>query len=195
MCDQCYQGWYTKNKRKKREGKDPGEYAANYRKPPSKPARAPSCHPGRPHVALGMCRACYQKDRPGRRRSECHPLRPAVAGGLCGACNSRKGYWGDPETAKRQSRESQRAGRERLRNELLAAYGGKCACANCPESNPAFLCLDHVNLDGKAHRMKVGSHVYADLRRQGFPQEGYRLLCWNCNSATKFGQACPHEEI
>jgi hypothetical protein len=51
-----------------------------------------------------------------------------------------------------------------------------------------------VNGDGKTHRLKVGSHVYADLRRRGFPQEGYRLLCWNCNSATRFGRTCPHED-
>jgi hypothetical protein len=43
--------------------------------------------------------------------------------------------------------------------------------------------------------MKVGRHTYADLRRRRWPQEGYRLLCWNCNSMTRFGRTCPHEEI
>lgn len=40
--------------------------------------------------------------------------------------------------------------------------------------------------------MKIGSHVYADLRRRGWPQEGYRLLCWNCNAMTRYGRTCPH---
>jgi len=77
---------------------------------------------------------------------------------------------------------------------MVSAYGGRCACANCPETNSAFLCLDHVNGDGKAHRVKVGSHTYADLRRRGWPKEGFRLLCWNCNASTRFGRTCPHEE-
>lgn len=76
---------------------------------------------------------------------------------------------------------------------MVAAYGGRCACRNCPETDPAFLTLDHVNGDGKEHRAIVGSHAYADLRRRGWPQDGFRLLCWNCNSMTRFAQVCPHE--
>ena len=193
MCDPCYQSWYTANKRGKRERKDPSEYAANYRKPPATPARVPECHPERKHAALGLCRACYQKDRADRPRSECHPERPAVAHGKCGACLSRTRYHESPEEHRDRARRIGLAGRARDRALLLAAYGGKCACASCPETNPEFLCLDHVNGDGKTHRSRVGSHTYADLKRRGFPQEGFRLLCWNCNSATRFGRRCPHE--
>lgn len=82
--------------------------------------------------------------------------------------------------------------RKRNRDELVAAYGGKCSCPACPEGNPAFLTLEHVNRDGGEHRKRVGSHVYADLRRRGFPQEGYTLLCWNCNAMTRYGKTCPH---
>lgn len=194
MCDPCYQAWYTKNKRSERERKDPSEYSANYRKPPIKPARVPDCHPDRPHVALGLCRACYQKDRVGRPRAACHPDRPVVANGQCGMCLSRRRYWDDPEKYRQSARESGVASRTRLRAELVAAYGGRCACTKCPETNPAFLTLDHINGDGRAHRMKLGSHTYADLRRRGWPREGYRLLCWNCNAMTRFGRTCPHEE-
>ncbi|MDY7101563.1 MAG: hypothetical protein S0880_10285 [Actinomycetota bacterium] len=77
---------------------------------------------------------------------------------------------------------------------MVAAYGGRCACPQCPETNPAFLTLDHENRDGKEHRKRVGSHTYADLRRRGWPKEGFRLLCWNCNAMTRHGQPCPHEE-
>jgi len=76
---------------------------------------------------------------------------------------------------------------------MVAAYGGHCACPRCPETNPAFLTLEHLNGTGKAHRAKVGRHAYADLRRRGWPKEGYTLLCWNCNAMTRFGRTCPHE--
>jgi len=84
--------------------------------------------------------------------------------------------------------------RKRNRDELIEAYGGQCACANCPETNSAFLTLEHINGGGKQHRAVVGRHAYADLRRRGWPKEGYTLLCWNCNAMTRFGRICPHEQ-
>lgn len=194
MCDPCYQTWYTANKRKPRERKDLSEYAENYRRPPVKPRRNADCHPDRPHVALGLCRACYQKDRPDRPRAECHPDRPLVANGKCGMCLSRKRYWNDPEKYRAQANETHRRLGKRNRDELVEAYGGRCNCPRCPEANPAFLTLEHLNGGGKAHRAKVGRHAYADLRRRGWPKEGYTLLCWNCNAMTRGGKVCPHME-
>jgi hypothetical protein len=172
--------------------KGPDDISPSYRKPPHKPKRNAECHPDRPHVALGLCRACYRKGRPDRKRAECHPDRPSVARGLCNACLKKADYDQDPETARRQSRESQARARAQRRVELIEAYGGKCACPRCPETNQAFLTLEHVNRDGGAHRIKARSHTYEDLRRQGFPRDGYTLLCWNCNAATRFGRPCPH---
>lgn len=201
LCRQCYDRDYNANRRPPRKRKsyyvrkDPSEYAPNFRKPAHKPARVPDCHPDRAHVALGLCRACYQRDRAERPRATCeHSDRPAVADGKCNACYKLRAYWDSPEEARLKARESQGAIRKRVRDELVEAYGGKCACRNCPEANSAFLTLEHVNGDGKAHRMKMGSHTYADLRRRGFPQEGYTLLCWNCNAMTRNGRTCPHEE-
>lgn len=194
MCDPCYQIWYTANKRKPKDRKDPADYAPNYRKPPAKPRRIPDCHPDRAHVALGFCRACYQKDRPGRTRATCHPDRPVIANGLCGACNSRRKYHDDPQKMQEQARSNQARYRRALRAELLAAYGGKCACPRCPEGNPTFLTLEHTERNGKEHRRQVGSHAYADLRRRGWPQDGYALLCWNCNAGSRFTGICPHME-
>ncbi len=191
LCAQCY---YRQYDAKRKERKDPSEYAANYRKPPRRDARVPDCHPEREHWAKGLCSRCYNQQRVNAVRATCHPERPHLADGLCARCYAKKRYDQDPEEARRKARESQKESRERLRQQLINAYGGRCACRNCPETNPAFLCLDHVNGDGKVHRMRMGSHVYADLRRRGWPQEGYRLLCWNCNSATRFGRTCPHEE-
>lgn len=196
LCSLCYQRQYDKSEYNTRRRKDPSDYAPTYRVPPTKPARVPDCHPERKHCAMGMCRPCYQQARrkAGPGQATCHPERPTLARGLCHQCYASSRYWDNPEKHRKASREAQAANRKRLRRQLIEAYGGKCACRKCPESNPAFLTLEHINRDGGEHRAKVGSHSYADLRRRGFPQEGYTLLCWNCNAMTRFGRPCPHEE-
>jgi hypothetical protein len=112
---------------------------------------------------------------------------------LCAQCYAKKNYWGDPDKYRQKARDEQAARRRNLREEMIEVYGGRCACQWCPETDPAFLTLDHVNGDGKEHRKTVGSHTYADLRQRGWPQGGYRLLCWNCNAMTRYGRVCPHE--
>lgn len=71
-------------------------------------------------------------------------------------------------------------------------YGGCCKC--CGEDIPEFLTVDHVNGDGAAHRKACGKgrKIYADLKQRGFPQDGFRLLCFNCNIALGFYGYCPH---
>lgn len=190
MCSQCYLKQYDANRGRR---KDPSEYAPNYRKPPHKPARVNECgHDDMPHYSRGMCEACWKDQWDNSVKAECHPDRPHLANGLCGTCYSKRRYDLDPESAQRIQRESQARTRKRNRDELLAAYGGKCACPRCPETNPAFLTLEHVGGGGKEHRKRVGSHSYAYLRRRGFPQEGFTLLCWNCNSSSRFTGICPH---
>lgn len=87
----------------------------------------------------------------------------------------------------------------RLRLEMIAAYGGECVC--CGVSDEPFLSLDHVNRDGRQHSESltgmVGSPrrtalIYKDLKRRGWPQDAYRLLCMSCNFATRYGDPCPH---
>ena len=102
----------------------------------------------------------------------------------------------NPELARQYCRDS----RTRIRSELIAAYGGRCVC--CGETAAAFLTLDHTNHDGKEHRAAFGGRgiatsfqVYSDLKRRGWPTDGFRLLCMNCNFATRFGAACPHDEL
>lgn len=82
----------------------------------------------------------------------------------------------------------------RLRIEVLTAYGKRCVC--CGEKEPAFLTLEHTKGDGKAHRGKSGSYTaYVDLKRRGWPKDGYTLLCMNCNWAKRFGESkCPHKQ-
>lgn len=82
----------------------------------------------------------------------------------------------------------------KLRDEVLAAYGGACKC--CGETQPKFLHVDHTNNDGAAHRKQLGSggtRIYTWLRKNGFPQEGFQLLCGNCNWAKGHYGECPHE--
>ena len=84
-----------------------------------------------------------------------------------------------------------------LKRQLVLAYGGCCAC--CGESRMGFLTLDHSFHDGKAHRVRLGNRdsrkMYAELRRLGWPKDkGYRILCFNCNMATRYpGDVCPHK--
>ena len=84
-----------------------------------------------------------------------------------------------------------------LREEMVAAYGGACAC--CGENEPVFLTLDHINGDGAADRKAngfVGGYsTYLKLKKRGWPTAGYQLLCYNCNCAKKTGDECPHRLI
>lgn len=73
-----------------------------------------------------------------------------------------------------------------MRLEMIEAYGGKCSL--CGEAHQEFMTIDHINGDGAQHRRSLGgsdqsgSTFYALLRRLGYPQDKYRLLCSNCNS-------------
>jgi hypothetical protein len=194
MCGQCYMQDYDarrKLSRSERRRKAPEDFAPNYRKPPVRAARASECgHPDVAHAAHGLCRNCYAKQGPAR--ATCHPERRLRADGLCNSCYSKRRYEADPELYQQRARDHGRRIRNRDRAELLAAYGGKCTCPRCPETNSAFLTLEHVNGDGSQHRRDVGSHSYADLRRRGFPQGDYTLLCMNCNHGSRFTGICPH---
>jgi hypothetical protein len=86
-----------------------------------------------------------------------------------------------------------------LKIQAFEKYGG-CKCACCGVTDPEFLSLDHVNLDGGAHRREVspgrkdwgGHHLFRLLRRQGYPP-GYQVLCMNCNCGrTRNNGVCPH---
>jgi hypothetical protein len=79
-----------------------------------------------------------------------------------------------------------------LKQRVIDAYGGKCLC--CGETHFEFLTIDHINGGGRKDRMKhKGAGFYAHLEKRGFPKQGYRLLCMNCNFALgKYGH-CPHQ--
>lgn len=100
-----------------------------------------------------------------------------------------------------------RAWRQKLRLDALNAYSGnqpKCACPGCDENRLPFLVLDHINNDGAAHRRSLsgpnnktpeqpGAHaVWYQLKKLGYPP-GYRVLCYNCNTARGLGKCPVHE--
>jgi hypothetical protein len=86
-----------------------------------------------------------------------------------------------------------RAYNRKRRLEVIARYGGSCAC--CGEDRMEFLAIDHIEGGGNRHRKEVGcgDAFYKWLRAQGLP-EGYRVLCHNCNLALGFYKRCPHQD-
>lgn len=72
--------------------------------------------------------------------------------------------------------------RWRRRLAIIEAYGG--ACAQCGETIPEFLTVDHIDDMGAEHRRHVsGSVFYTWLKKRGYPKDNYQLLCMNCNFA------------
>jgi hypothetical protein len=122
------------------------------------------------------------------------PTKPCARCGKPFARTRTQHDYCSPECRTAAQKQKRDEAAKALREQLIEAYGGKCTCPRCPETNPAFLTLEHVNGTGKAHREIVGSHAYADLRRRGWPKDGFTLLCFNCNLATRFGRTCPHME-
>lgn len=86
--------------------------------------------------------------------------------------------------------------RVRIQAETFEVYGGACVC--CGEHRKSMLTIDHVNGGGNKHRESLGMtaggyRFYGWLKRQGWPQDGYQLLCYNCNlSKVRNGGVCEH---
>jgi hypothetical protein len=84
----------------------------------------------------------------------------------------------------------------RVKKEVFAHYGNKCACCGIDEM--VFLTMDHIYGDGAAHRgrgvKRVGSGtaLYRWLRRHNYP-DGFQVLCFNCNCAKRTNLFCPHQ--
>lgn len=118
----------------------------------------------------------------------------------CRACDrQRSAEWKRGHTTE-LTKAKAKVVRDQIRAEVLAAYGGKCAC--CGEAAPEFLTIDHIYNDGNNHRKGgfytregiAGPSLYRWLRKEGFPKGRVQILCWNCNCAKgKYG-ICPHQK-
>ncbi len=112
------------------------------------------------------------------------PSRPAVQGkSLCVDCS-------------KLARIAAIKAHRKLKKAVIEAYGGKCAC--CGESHSEFLSIDHINGGGAKHRKSLGilgggTNFYKWLKKEGFPQGEYQLLCHNCNQALGAYGYCPHK--
>jgi hypothetical protein len=83
--------------------------------------------------------------------------------------------------------------RERHKNRrqlFLDMYGNKCAC--CSEKEPAFLTLDHIG-GRRGEEKKDTYQMYYRKATHHYDPTRYRILCMNCNHATRWGRICPHQ--
>lgn len=84
--------------------------------------------------------------------------------------------------------------RNKLRLDVLNAYGHKCKC--CGEERSEFLAIDHIFGGGNQHRKTLhpkasAQTLYTWLRKNNYPKE-FQILCHNCNSAKEYYKICPH---
>lgn len=85
----------------------------------------------------------------------------------------------------------QRAYQQKIKEEVINHYGGKCQC--CNEGRLIFLIIDHIYGGGNKEHEKVGhgTQFYRWLIKNNFPV-GYQVLCHNCNFSRRMG-VCPHQ--
>lgn len=118
--------------------------------------------------------------------------------GLCRKCNNELFSACLCKNHREEEIIIQKAEHIRLKTAAMQAYGGKCACPKCPETNAKFLTIDHINNDGSAHRREMkgkGCAIYRWLKHNNYP-DGFQVLCWNCNSGRGAnGGICPHLEL
>lgn len=189
---------------------------------PPKRVYVPVCHPEKKNVGRGLCTRCYTAAfRAGKistKKATCHPDRQHCSFGLCRPCymkawdsgeltkvvrNTKVGMKDCSDCGKLCAPGNIRNGvcraceNRRNRREVIAHYtNGTNVCACCNEHREAFFAVDHINgrtwEKGKRPRSEVGNHLVRRLIRLGFPP-GYRVLCHNCNQATRFGRPCVHD--
>lgn len=185
------------------------ECGAEYSRPPSKVAESRFCtrqctarwvgkknkgkkryRPSKPRVHRDS-----QKDRTERLCRECqNPLPIPRNHQMALHRECRTHFYNHEAVVSGRSRRNTREGNRRLKKAVLAAYGGRCAC--CEELRWQFLTIDHINGGGNAQRKQLGlngSQFYRWLKKEGFPL-GFRVLCFNCNSAIGFYGSCPHAD-
>jgi hypothetical protein len=76
------------------------------------------------------------------------------------------------------------------KKEFLDMYGHQCSC--CGESEEKFLCIDHIS--GQRGIKKKDTSIRAYKKAiEIYAPEIFRVLCANCNMATRWGQICPHQ--
>lgn len=84
--------------------------------------------------------------------------------------------------------------RDRLKLDVFKHYavGGKIRCSVCGFEDIRALTIDHIKNNGAEERRKLfGDRLYAGttfyrwLRKNNYPENGYQILCFNCNIIKK----------
>ena len=131
----------------------------------------------RQYKTAGLCPQCGKKPQEGRT--------------LCERCNDNRLAWAAKNREKSNRLSAER--RERLRKQVIDAYGGKCAC--CAEHRTEFLTIDHINGDGQEYRSVF--HTVTQMRKwiidNNYPDD-LRILCMNCNLSYGLYGYCPHQK-
>lgn len=88
--------------------------------------------------------------------------------------------------------------RTRLKIDALKAYSNnKAECACCGEKEVDFLCLDHMDDNGKEDRKKtgLGTSFLKWLKVHNYPKNlRLQVLCFNCNMSKRIqGGVCIHK--
>lgn len=155
------------------------------------------------------CKGCRKKAVAARRdrlRAEgrCIECRSPLKGSgtLCLGC--KKIHLDRHHANKERYSETSKSRRRKLKLAAMAAYGGAyCLC--CGEEHIEFLTIDHIEKNGAEHRREMlkekgwnvsskslsGSHLYLWLKENNYPS-GFRVLCFNCNTALGHFGYCPH---
>jgi len=108
----------------------------------------------------------------------------------------RERYW---KKRRLQRMEYERKRRFQMKYTVLRHYSKSdipfCEC--CGEKRIEFLTIDHILGGGNKHRKQLGTGkgskgFYKWLIENNFP-DGYRVLCFNCNTALASYGYCPHK--
>ena len=114
--------------------------------------------------------------------------------------NNRDKIKNFPSNSKENHRKQAKNYRLKIRLKVIQLLGGKCANPynlNHGDFENDIHCLqvDHINGGGRKDRAeRSGAGFYAHLEKLGFPKEGYRLLCMNCNFSIGIYGYCPHQK-
>ena len=166
--------------------------------------RCSHCGGERDNELYVTCTECRKKNQIAQR----HLKAKREAQKMCYRCGKVKvqdGYKTCEDCSKKayayhkrdpKARARAKAKYQKVKDELFQAYGGYC-CACCGETEPMFLCIDHIDGNGEKHRTSIGvgtrgRNMYTWLKKNDFPL-GFQVLCYNCNMGKYLNNGtCPH---